>query len=50
MLTWRKDSDFNYAPLRYTLIEYDENEGLTWKPYEPMNKPDGQITTLLIKK
>lgn len=50
MLTWRKDSDFNYAPLRYTLIEYDENEGLTWKPYDPMNKPDGQITTLLIKK
>ena len=50
MLTWRKDSDFNYAPIRYTLIEYEENEGLTWKPYDPMNKPDGQITTLLIKK
>ncbi len=50
ILTWRKDSDFNYAPIRYTLIEYEENEISTWKSYDPMNKPDGQITTLLIQK
>ncbi len=50
ILTWRKDSDFNYAPIRYTLIEYEEGAVPTWKPYDIMNKPDGQITTLLIQK
>ncbi len=51
ILTWRKDSDFNYAPIRYTLIEYEEDDDRrTWKPYDPINKPDGQMTTLLIQK
>ncbi|UJR10058.1 hypothetical protein I4U23_014280 [Adineta vaga] len=49
ILTWRKDSDFNYAPIRYTLIEYEEEDSSSWKPYDPLNKPDGQITTLLIQ-
>lgn len=52
ILTWRKDSDFNYAPIRYTLIEYEEEDEdvITWKPYDPINKPDGQMTTLFIQK
>ncbi|CAF3794544.1 unnamed protein product [Adineta steineri] len=49
ILTWRKDSDFNYAPIRYTLIEYEQENTLTWKPYDPSNKPDGQITSLIIQ-
>ena len=49
LLTWRKDSDFNYAPIRYTLIEYEEDEIPIWKPYDSVNKPDGQMTSLLIE-
>ena len=49
-LTWRKDSDFNYAPIRYTLIEYEEDDSPVWKPYDPSNKPDGQITSISIQK
>ncbi|CAF0978834.1 unnamed protein product, partial [Adineta ricciae] len=48
-LTWRKDSDFNYAPIRYTLIEYEEDDSPAWKPYDPSNKPDGQITSVSIQ-
>ncbi len=50
ILTWRKDSDFNYAPIRYTLIEYEAEDTTTWISYDSINKPDGQITTLLIQK
>ncbi|CAF3597098.1 unnamed protein product [Rotaria sp. Silwood1] len=49
ILTWRKDSDFNYAPIRYTLIEYEEEHIISWKSYDSINKPDGQITKLLIQ-
>lgn len=50
LLTWRKDSDFNYAPIRYTFIEYEEENTGMWKPYDPVNKPDGQTTALTIQK
>ncbi|CAM4809050.1 unnamed protein product [Rotaria magnacalcarata] len=49
ILTWRKDGDFNYAPIRYIFIEYQEEHSTTWKPYDPINKPDGQITKLLVQ-
>ncbi|CAF2543692.1 unnamed protein product [Rotaria sp. Silwood2] len=49
ILTWRKDSDFNYAPIRYSLLEYEEEHTPSWKSYDSINKPDGQITKLRIE-
>lgn len=50
LLSWRKDADYHYAPIRYTLIEYEEENFNSWKSYHHINKPDGQTTKLLIQK
>ncbi|CAF1532768.1 unnamed protein product, partial [Didymodactylos carnosus] len=45
VLNWRKDSDFNYSPIRYSIIQYE----IADKWYNYKEKPEGQITSLLIK-
>jgi hypothetical protein len=50
VLSWRKDSDFNYAPIRYTFIEYEEDDTNIWQSYNLADKPDGQTTHLLLSK
>lgn len=50
VLTWRKDSDFNYAPIRYTYVEIQNETNSFWSLYEPLEKADGQTTSLLIEK
>ena len=50
ILSWRKDSDFNYAPIRYTFIEFEEEGAAEWKPYRTAEKPDGQVTSMFIDK
>lgn len=50
IITWRKDSDFNYAPIRYTYVQYEDETSSTWMPYDSKEKADGQTTSMLIEK